>query len=403
MVVRENLGFKGMCNKGFSLIELSIALVVIGLLVTPFLQQYNNFIMTNRVEQGQGAIVTVSAATGDFLEANGRYPCPADPRLVPGDVGHGVEICPPIMPAGPAPGVCPPGSPLPPGGICRTLGRDADGFGGGDPILIGAVPYVTLGITIDSTIDGWSRKLAYVVTESLASDQRPYDVLPHNDAWGAISVENEFGSSKVNVVLGPGGQPFVLVSYGENGAGAYTTSGALVAPCPAIGTEVENCDNDDLFIALNTAKSRYMAPGVNYIDDMVSTLLLTNQGIWSNSAVAPTVEDINTTNLGNVGIGVLDPEYRLDVGGNIKAKDVHSDEYCDASGGNCFPPEVIGGTGMECDDFAGQEEAMTGIASTESVCELVIPPTIITGVGTCPAGKYMIGISGTGDAICAAP
>ncbi len=383
-----------MNNKGFSLIELSIALIVIGLLVTPLIQQYNVLVKRKNYEGTGGAMDLVESAMNDFLQSEGRYPCPADITLASSDVNIGVfsgadnissgeEACPPALPDanGPAIGACV-------DGICRAAGRDADGVPGGDSILIGGVPYATLGITEDQTHDGWNRKLTYVVTESMTNGA-------YNEDWGAISVQDENAESLISEV---DSQSYLLVSHGINGLGGHTVQGVQVGPCANEGFEIENCDNDNIFVEMGD-RGWSLVEGPDYSDDIIAYNFSVFEGIWS---LAADPEDIKTNTIGNVGIGEIDPQHPLDVKGDIKAVKTHADEYCntEGAGGDCFEPSVIGTDGIEC---SGDDQAMTGIANNDSVCDLALPTTIVKkGDGTCAPGEFIKGISAEGEVQCSA-
>ncbi|HBR67983.1 MAG TPA: hypothetical protein DEA55_01240 [Rhodospirillaceae bacterium] len=369
-----------MNQKGFSLIELSLALIIIGLLATPFLYQYNTYTNRRVKEQTSLSQMTIARAVSDFVDANGRYPCPTPYTRDEDATDHGREFCPPAIPV---PGTCN-------GGICRATGRDANAAGGPDPVLIGAVPYASLNIPYEMALDGWKRKITYAVSERMANGS----ITPFDDTQGAISiVESDGDNLAPNAIVGS--QPYLLVSHGDNGAGAYSTSGVLVAPCPAAvnGRERENCDNDADFetpgLDATGAGLRTLVAGAQYSDDVVYYDVSGLNGLWSYSAINN--EDIRNNNLGYVGVGTPDPMVEFDVGGDIKAGTTHTIRYCDANGANCFTPDIIAGAGISCDGTS--TEAMPGIANNAALCDLALPPGIITGP-PCPNNQLANAVIG---------
>ena len=391
--IRHESDCTGMNNKGFSLIELALAMIVIGVLATPFLQEYNLYSkrrISDQTQVSMGVAGIVPQAMADFVNANDRYPCPADLSLAEDDPNHGQENCPPA--GAPAPGTCTAG-----GGICRTTGRDADGIGGPDPVLIGGVPYATLNIPASASLDGWKRKITYVVSERMADGS----VAPFDNTQGVIDIREQDGDDlSPTLVPGFGSQTYLLVSHGENGVGAFTTSGKLVAPCPANGAngrDWENCDNDSRFETPGMSNAavpqglRSLREGPGYNDDEILYSVFGLKGLWSYSA---NPDNIHNENTGYVGINQPDPTEQLDVIGNIKAETVHAQSYCDDAG-NCFQPGIIGGAGVTCGS-----EAMTGLANSNSICDLHLPANAISG--SCPSGEYAIGIIG-GVIQCAPP
>ena len=368
-----------MNQKGFSLIELSLALIIIGLLAAPLLHQYNMYTKRRVKEQTTLSQMTIARAVSDFVDANGRYPCPARYTLDEDDPNHGRESY--------APG--PPGACVPAAGIFATTGRDANAAGGPDPVLIGAVPYASLNIPYEMALDGWKRKITYAVSERMANGS----ITPFDDTQGAISIAESDGDNLApNATVGS--QPYILVSHGDNGAGAYSTSGVLVALCPAAaaGRERENCDNDADFetpgFDADGTGRRNLVAGAEYSDDVVYYDVSGLNGLWSYSAINN--DDIRNNNLGYVGVGTPDPMVEFDVGGDIKASTTHTIRYCDVNGANCFTPGIIAGAGISCDGTS--TEAMPGIASNAALCDLALPPGVVTG--SCPNGQLANAVIG---------
>ncbi len=415
-------------SEGFTLIEMALVIIISGLLLAAGLESYKVYNNDQARKTTLENIQTVNSAIALFHAVYDRYPCPADITLPLGDPDYGRETnCDP-RPVNPVAGTCFEG-------VCRADGRDADNDATTeDTILIGGVPLVTLqdadlvltgiqnvwlGLSSREILDGYGRKLTYAVTERLVTEPT------FNETLGAIKIEDEYGESLVNP---EGSVHYVVVSHGDNGRGAYSEGGQLVGndctasglplplpapPGPPVSSgntiEYENCNNDDLFVSA----LRATVEGNSYNDDIVNFQMFVGNDLWSYVPGNPDVPgSIYNLNPGNVGIGVIDPDSKLEVIGDIQADEVLAGEICDSTGNDCFPSSIIGGTGnpvqdtdplteeligkkgMECD---GANKAMTGIANGRPICESVLPDTII---GTCPPGKFMIGVSSLGNVVC---
>jgi prepilin-type N-terminal cleavage/methylation domain-containing protein len=77
-------------NNGFTLIELSIVILIVGILVIPILEIYNSYLLRKQM------IVTrenvQNTVDGLSLVLN-RYPCPSDRSLPVGDPNFAIEQC----------------------------------------------------------------------------------------------------------------------------------------------------------------------------------------------------------------------------------------------------------------------------------------------------------------------
>ncbi len=248
-------------NKGFTLVEVAIVIVIIGILLasaSALLLVYLENIETRTTRQ---KLDTIDESLELFLRLNGRYPCPAPLDAAPDTVGFGFEI---------ADG---------PDGIgnddtCEDVSGDSNGtFEVAGEILpgatinpnnvrIGAVPTRTLNLPDDFIADAWGNRFTYAVTERLAS-ANTYD---RND--GAVELVDTNGTRVYNQAGDPdlGLGHYVVVSHGKNGRGAVPIGGGNRLPdCPAGEPEGENCDDDATFV-----RSLLFSEGADALDDFVS-------------------------------------------------------------------------------------------------------------------------------------
>ena len=374
-------------QRGFTLFELLIVLTVMGLIIVTLSTVYLSYtrgLVESKTEESLGIIIS---SLGEFQSRTGRYPCPADPTLTSSDALYGFERC--------------------VGGI-TTTGRNADGIGGGDTVLIGSIPFKTMsdpdgdpltddGITDirlvgDHTKDGYNNYLTYAITQNLTN------VATFNEDWGAISIVDEHD----NTVIAPlDSANFVVVSHGEDGKGAYTSDGVIAEPCGTttfpMGTapnpvrnEDENCNNDAIFLSgLQYDSAQFQN------DDSIRFLIsMTAPVFWNYTGP----NQVMNSNPGFVGVGTDVPEERLHIDGDLTATTVYAESLCDAEGDDCMPIEVLGGDdpNMDC----GPGRVVVAIENNQVSC---VDPTINSITGTCPAGEVIYAISNTGNIRCRPP
>ena len=230
---------KTLKNKsGYSLIELSIALVIIGVLVAGAISAYDLYLQHKKVTVTRDNQVTIKDAIDEFLAANGRYPCPAPIDAAPNDANMGTEIC-------TAPDIT----------VVAGM-RDVDGLPGNDPVLIGAIPTRTLNLSNQVMRDGYSRRMTYAVSASLTNDAT------FNNDNGVIAIQDHDG----NTAITPANSGhYIVTSHGPDGLGAYSIEGALYEACTGTTKDTENCDySDAVFIS---TLQRSTANNATHYDD----------------------------------------------------------------------------------------------------------------------------------------
>lgn len=412
--IRDHLS----CSKGMTLIDLAIALVVLGLLIVPFAQIAKNRDFTVRDGNTRANMGSIQAALDQYYFVNNSYPCPADPTLnaqsLPADGEYGLALIDPAAPAGVSP--------------CTGTAVDM----GGD-LMVGAIPFKDLKLPIDAGLDGWKNKLTYAVSGQLTRTDQPF-----NPSAGILNVvgfqQNSFSydndgdgvtdevaltCTDVDLPLANNAH-WVVTSSGRAGIGAYNANGTLNQACPDGGDatrESENCDyttGDTTFRAETCAAS--LNNDVTYFDDLLRFKNVVPTRIWAPSSADNTqiFSDIDL-----IGIHNDNPQVELDVTGTVlisspntdadptnddpdKDGTAQADQICDTAGNNCFDPELIGGDDedMRCAS-SDTSSVMSGVGNSSALCDVELGLDLITG--SCPGG-YMIGIDGTdGSPICATP
>lgn len=260
---------------GFTLIELAIVLVVIGLLIGMFSHVGVGYLESKQREATQMKLDAVEEALVRFVAATRRLPCPADATAAAAN--QGVETL--------------AGS----GGSCTGNQND------------GVVPWRTLGLARQAAVDGWDNFLTYRVYDNAgggrslvapdrmdmtecdpAADPAGGAIDICNDANGRAPVrylrnrgvvvkEGTAGAPIINDPTNasgavPTGAAYVLVSHGRNGLGAYTQGGVLRAS-PTSADELQNANNTDIVQDVGVGADSYVDTTIREVvpvfDDLV--------------------------------------------------------------------------------------------------------------------------------------
>jgi prepilin-type N-terminal cleavage/methylation domain-containing protein len=239
---------------GFTLIEISIALVIIGLLMSSAFSMITMYSKGKMQGVTRGNLRNAEAALKSYLEMNGYYPCPASslPRRNQEGFGRAIESC--ITPNEVNSSTT---SIYGSDGVHVSEGRD------GYKVRTGILPFRSLGIPDADALDGWGRLLQYAVTEKLTS----YDTFDQKE--GAIDV---LADDKKSRITPPASMQYVVFSTGADGKGGYSGDGVPLDSCPPGLLESYNCDGDAVFM---DAQSRLVPSGnqpaqsVDYDDRIV--------------------------------------------------------------------------------------------------------------------------------------
>jgi len=417
---------------GLTLIEASIGLIILGLLAVPLIQIYKVEIAARGFSRTSGALQEVTNAINLYFNSdNNAYPCPANLGLAQGDAdfGQAGDCTLANVP------LCTSAGWFTNEGICKT--EDS-----ANAVIIGGVPFSTLLLPEDETLDFWGNKILYAVsfnqTDALTfANPSTISVMTVDDPKD-VAAGTEDGTPDPL----PSEYSFFLASTGASGVGGYTRAGIPIAPCGSAltGYDHENCDFDDTFFfgknPNNLAESAYSeAPGSTFFDDFTvgqigSPPLSTWYEYEDNATIAD--RDYASTTATSIGIGVnnTDPAHTLDVAGDVRVENsasgngwLKSDDICDSTVSNCFDPELITGTEntMHCnsaDIYYGTQGVM-GLSNGRVNCgstlnntngspiddnglELRVDTSVISNL-TCSGAQIVAGIDANGDIICVTP
>lgn len=223
---------------GFTLVEISIVLLIVGLMLSGLLSAYKNQVESNRIQETRQAMADIRDALFGFTLGHGHLPCPANPSVSNHLAGAGQEA--------------------------RAASGDCS-------YENGVIPWNTLGT---KELDAWGGRYSYRVTSYFA-DTSHASIGPSASCVPAADMAVSFaicsaGDIIIQNAAGSGGIPSsvaVIISHGKNKRGAYTPDGGTRLP-GAAGWELENANDDHTLVsqAFTYDKNSYSS---EYYDDLV--------------------------------------------------------------------------------------------------------------------------------------
>jgi prepilin-type N-terminal cleavage/methylation domain-containing protein len=208
--VKKSMNEHNASQQGFTLVEVAIVLVVVGLLIGGLVTPLSTQIEQRRVTDTQRAMEEAREALLGFAVRNGYLPCPAI------SAANGLEAR-----AGD-----------------RCAGEQRTGF----------LPWATLGMP---KLDSWGHVFMYSVTSDFADSANPFRLSTPRD----ITVATRDAAGNLVAATAPNDIPAVIVSPGRNGYGGYSDLGVRAADA---GT-----GNVDEKANMNPAGTTYVARGAS--------------------------------------------------------------------------------------------------------------------------------------------
>jgi type II secretory pathway pseudopilin PulG len=422
---QTKIGAMHRAHSGYSLLQMAIALMVVGILVGSFIQAYLVYNEGQKITKTQATVEMAVAKIQTFRQSNGRYPCVAPLDAARGDADYGVESTCSDDTLGTgatvAPGNCV-------AGICiERTNRAIDDDG--DPLTapvatdirvrVGAIPFRVLQIDEADTFDAYGSRLVYVMTERMG------DVTTFNEQHGGIAVINENNESQVDPA---GSVAFLVVSPGKNRVGAFSKFGGLTKACADSGLDLQNCRD----MAAPPVDATYAATFVadateaTTFDDFIQFFASVEIPLWRReTATSNNIVDLADQ---NVGVGTSNAVEEL----TIAQSTVRNFSLIKCAVGVPLPcvcdPLVAGGTPVGCTptDPLGQMQTTNSTANNmyesgalrargaskiraDVYCDKTDANCFQTKnfVGDndtadatsgmkCPAGEYLIGITSDG-------
>lgn len=236
-------------QNGFTLVELSIVLIIMGLLLSAIIGVSNAQIQQARISATKQKEELIRLSIINYITRNNRLPCPAVPTIAQGAVGYGVEAA--------------------NAGTCT--GTAVNGA-----VSTGIVPWTSLGVSDENATDGYYNRFTYQVTLT-ATNTNAQTIA---GLKGAISIHSATpavlglpaAGNQTNDCTPVGGNynpcsaVAVIISHGANGTGSYSRDGAQRA-LPAGADEKENTNNDSRFLIKD-----YSDNATNPFDDILLPL-----------------------------------------------------------------------------------------------------------------------------------
>jgi len=199
--------------KGFTLVEMAMVLMIVGLLLGGLVPTISAQMETQRNSETRRQLNEIKEALIGYAVINNHLPCPADGSIATGQPNAGV--------------------------MKSSCGTSANG---------GVLPWVTLGV---SETDAWGRRYSYRVTPAFADTANLFNL----SASPNLDVGLTDSSSDKSVA---GDVPAIVVSHGVNGLGAYTPAGGT-PPTTATGDELDNVatDNNNHFVSHDAVQNGF--------------------------------------------------------------------------------------------------------------------------------------------------
>jgi len=226
-------------SKGFTLIELAVVLVIVGVLLGSFIGTLSSRISVTKISDTRDELEKIKQSMMAYAFVNGSLPCP-DCDKVP----------------------CT-------GGIIRDGIEDYNGV---DKLCsenqgMGNVPWVTLGL---GSADSWNNRYRYAVHNVYADVSAPFDL--DSPAGYATIEEPNF----VADVTGDDSHSLaervvaIIFSHGSNGYGATSVNNQARPAIPAANRdERENTDDTDAIYYMRPASDVNAAIAGGEFDDIV--------------------------------------------------------------------------------------------------------------------------------------
>lgn len=262
---------------GFTLIEVAVVLFIIGLMMSGIVAFITSTIANRQIEVTRTKQEAIKTALITFIARNYHLPCPALATLAEGATNEGVEAA-------------------PSGGNCTGITAS-----GSSPnqVVTGTVPWVSLGLTRETSLDAYANRFTYQVTLgaiSLTSSTvsgMTGRITVHSAGLGILGATptgNQTNDCSGGATVNPCAGIAVIVSHGKDGYGAYTRSGSQIAfESTVTGNDArENANGDRMFVMKD-----YSGTDANPFDDIV--MVLTTNDLLSPLVIAGTLKDYRGT------------------------------------------------------------------------------------------------------------
>lgn len=234
-------------SSGFTLMELAVVLMIVGLLLGGLLIPLSAQRDVEGIRNTEKALTDIREALIGFAVINGRLPCPAQATIAYNAANAGVEST-----TGSGTSLtCACAATSSPG--AAQIGATPCSVSNATDSVSGVLPWATLGLL---ETDSWGNRYAYHVNTFFARGvgQTTFGCTPITNPVNAAFAICESGSigiyTAANKTIALASQvPAVVVSHGKNGMGAYTQQGTQLTAATAGSDEAENSNADASFVS----------------------------------------------------------------------------------------------------------------------------------------------------------
>ncbi len=226
---------------GFSLLELSIVLTIVGTMLAAVFELTVHYTHTTKYDTTIQTLQRIDAAMQRYVVQHGALPCPANRGDAPDSANYGISV------------------------NCGAPSAGTVSVGAGNSaIRIGVVPVRSLNLPDNLMFDAWHMRITYTVVENLAMDSATFDAYT-KPAADPITIQDRYGNSVIDAGTGSDMlAAYAFISHGANKNGATVKRGDSINACIATLDDAENCDTDAFFIDTPVANS-----GISDFDDLL--------------------------------------------------------------------------------------------------------------------------------------
>jgi prepilin-type N-terminal cleavage/methylation domain-containing protein len=208
---------------GFTLIELSIVILIISLILGGMMTLYNQRLRAERLAEVNRRMGVIAEALYQYRLANNKLPCPANSSVATSDADFALQ-------ADGAAETCQTSSTANTDLQSNINTSNNNVFGGG-------VPVRTLGLADDYAFDPWGNKFTYYI-DAEANNSANFTGTSGTDGVslrGSLTTTDESGATISAEVFA------VIMSHGPNGHGAYMASGVRKSAGITNAAELVDC------------------------------------------------------------------------------------------------------------------------------------------------------------------
>lgn len=256
--------------QGFTLMELTVVLVIVGLLLGGLLVPLSAQRDVDFAKATDKSLADIREALIGFAVINGRLPCPADMTIASGAANAGVEATIPVGSNTPVSCNCTSASAALVSGVamygaagtaaCKATVASTDSVGG-------VLPWATLGLL---ETDAWGNRYTYEMSSFFGRGINAAQIFGCSSgpttppASAAFALCTQGSISILTATVANGGValnslytvPAIVVSHGKSALGAYTSLGTQLTLPPAGTDEAENTNGDATFVSNATIDDR---------------------------------------------------------------------------------------------------------------------------------------------------